>query len=371
MSQLLGISGTTMRVFPESQGLEDDDEDDDNTAHPQPQCKSHDSLSDSEVDNLGESMLFSLNPRHSYTEDEEMNNRIYTDKLAKHALELEEEAQEFKEPFYNNRMPDSLSEDEDHSWIRTYHLPVFQRVCMSQAAGVAPRGSCDSFRCSTGKHMGMDAFASWADARDPYLGYPEHSLGAEPHMLHEDAIRDRAPSLQLSHDVLREENTMLRKLIRSMQSSLESQACTVRRLERQVKAILAKGERETQELLSFVRKTEWSLQVMTQRALDAEKNVEKMKQEMFLLQEELENSKMENESLRAGQTTAGAVKNNIDIALQNLNKIITGANCYIRQLTHGAESLHFVAEVLQSTGKISEVEAKKRGMNSSLCGSYR
>ncbi|XP_010072281.1 PREDICTED: serologically defined colon cancer antigen 3-like [Pterocles gutturalis] len=328
-----------MRVFPESQGLEDDDEDDDNTAHPQPQCKSHDSLSDSEVDNLGESMLFSLNPRHSYTvKDEEMNNRIYTDKLAKHALELEEEAQEFKEPFYNNmEMPDSLSEDEDHSWIRTYHLPVFQRVCMSQAAGVAPRGSCDSFRCSTGKHMGMDAFASWADARDPYLGYPEHSLGAEPHMLHEDAIRDRElPSLQLSHDVLREENTMLRKLIRSMQSSLESQACTVRRLERQVKAILAKGERETQELLSFVRKTEWSLQ------------------------EELENSKMENESLRAGQTTdLGAVKNNIDIALQNLNKIITGANCYIRQLTHGAESLHFVAEVLQSTGKISEVEAKK------------
>ncbi|NXT19065.1 SDCG3 protein, partial [Syrrhaptes paradoxus] len=110
----------------------------------------------------------------------------------------------------------------------------------------------------------------------------------------------------------------------------------------------------------FARQTEWSLQVMTQRALDAEKNVEKMKQEMFLLQEELESSKVENESLRVGQTTnLGAVKNNIDVALQNLNKIITGANWYIRQLTDGVESLHFVAEVLQSTGKISEVEAKK------------
>ncbi|XP_010085846.1 PREDICTED: serologically defined colon cancer antigen 3 homolog [Pterocles gutturalis] len=207
----------------------------------------------------------------------------------------------------------------------------------------------------------MDAFASWAHSRDPYLGYPEHSWGVEPHMLHQDAIRDRElPSLQLSHDVLREENTMLRKLIRDMQSSLENQVCMAWKLERQVKAILAKGERETQQLQSFVWWTECSLQIMSQWAPEAEKNVEKLKQEIFLLLEELESSKVENESLKVGQTTSlGAVKNNIDFALQNLNKIVTGANWSIRQLTHGAESLHFVAEVLQSTSKIFGVEAAK------------
>ncbi|NWX90332.1 SDCG3 protein, partial [Nothocercus julius] len=109
----------------------------------------------------------------------------------------------------------------------------------------------------------------------------------------------------------------------------------------------------------LVQQTERSLQLMTQRALEAENNVEKLKREMFLLQGELENFKVENENLRAGQTTdLGAMKQNIDIALQNLHRIVTGANWSIRQLVSGTELLHFVAELLKSTGKISEVEAE-------------
>ncbi|NXF49827.1 SDCG3 protein, partial [Oceanites oceanicus] len=110
----------------------------------------------------------------------------------------------------------------------------------------------------------------------------------------------------------------------------------------------------------FAQLTEWNLQLMTQRALEAESNVEKLKQEIFILQGELESSKVENENLRAGQTTnVGAMKYNIDFALQNLHKIMMGANLSIRQLASGAESLRFVAEVLESTGKISEVETEK------------
>ncbi|NXD79499.1 SDCG3 protein, partial [Halcyon senegalensis] len=111
----------------------------------------------------------------------------------------------------------------------------------------------------------------------------------------------------------------------------------------------------------FVQQTEWSLQIMTQRALEAESKVEKLKQEIFILQGELESSKVENENLRASQMTdPGVVKHNIDFALQNLYKIIMSANWSIRQLTSGAQSLCFVAEVLKSTGKISEAEAEKK-----------
>ncbi|NXS56715.1 SDCG3 protein, partial [Brachypteracias leptosomus] len=110
----------------------------------------------------------------------------------------------------------------------------------------------------------------------------------------------------------------------------------------------------------FIQQTEWSLQLMTQWALEAEGKVEKLKQEIFVLQGELESSKAENDNLRAGQTTnLGAVKHNIDFALQSLNKIIMGTNWSIRQLSSEAKSLYFVAEVLKSTGKISEVEAEK------------
>ncbi|NXH10881.1 SDCG3 protein, partial [Bucco capensis] len=110
----------------------------------------------------------------------------------------------------------------------------------------------------------------------------------------------------------------------------------------------------------FVQQTERSLQQMTRRALDAESNMERLKQEIFFLREKLETSKAENENLRAGQTTdLGAVKHNIDIALQNLYKIIKGANWSIKQLISGAELLCFVAEVLKSTGNISEVGEKE------------
>ncbi|NXS97431.1 SDCG3 protein, partial [Jacana jacana] len=110
----------------------------------------------------------------------------------------------------------------------------------------------------------------------------------------------------------------------------------------------------------FVQQTKWNLQVMTQRALEAESNVEELKLEISFLQEELESSKVKTEDLKAGQITdLGAVKHNIAFALENLHKIIAGANLSIRQLALGAESLHFVAEVLESTGKISEAEGEK------------
>ncbi|NXI48776.1 SDCG3 protein, partial [Chloroceryle aenea] len=111
----------------------------------------------------------------------------------------------------------------------------------------------------------------------------------------------------------------------------------------------------------FVQQTEWSLQIMTQRALEAERKVEKLKHEIFILQGELESSKVQKENLRAGQMTDTEVmKHNIDFALQNIYKIIIGANWSIRQLTSGAESLYFVAEVLKSTGKFSEAEDEKK-----------
>lgn len=367
MSWLLNISRTTERVFARSQDLEDNDDDDDNDdefiypCHSVSQTKTYDSLGDSQVEDVGEPTSFSLNPRHSYVMKDRLKNRIYAQRLAKYTPELEEEAREIQEPVHKDaEMPGSLPEDEYRSWI--YHLPMRQRSHVLQTAGMAPCGSYNSFRHNAGKHLGVDAFASWARASDPYMGNPEHNKGAEPQLLHKETIRAREfLPLQMTYDVLKEENTMLRRALGIMKSSLKSQARTVQRLGRQLKAIQVKEERKTQELQSFVQQMEWSLQLMTQRALEAESNVEKLKQENFILQGELESSKAENKNLRAGQATdLGAVKRNIDFALQNLYKLIMGANWSIKQLTSGTQSLCFIAEVLKSTGNISEVEAEKK-----------
>lgn len=354
------------RICLGSQGLEDDDDNNDkfsyscHSLHPPTQCKSHDSLGDSQVEDLGEPIPLSLNLRHSYMVKDRVKNKMYAKRLAEHALELGEEAQEFQKRFYEDtETPGSLSKAECHSW--TNHLPVHQRLNALQTASTTPGGSYDSFQCSMGKDLGTDDSAPWAYANDPYLGHPEHTLGAEPHMLHEQTIEDReVPSLLLTHNVLRTENTKLKRVIRSMQSSLERQACTVQKLEKHLRARLATEERKAQELQYFVHQTEWSLSLMTQRAMEAESNVEKLKEEISVLQRELECSKAENKNLKAGQTMdMGAVKHNIDFALQNLHKILMGANWSISQLASGAQSLYFVAEVLRSTGRISKAEAEK------------
>uniref|UniRef100_A0A672TQR7 Uncharacterized protein n=1 Tax=Strigops habroptila TaxID=2489341 RepID=A0A672TQR7_STRHB len=189
-----------------------------------PMLSSYESLSDNQVEDLGEAIPFSLNSMHSHmVKDEGEKNRIYAEKLAEYAQELEEEAQESQTPFYKDmKRLGSLSEDEEHSWACRF--PVHQRSHILRTASMASCGSYDSFHCSTGNHLGIDAFVPWAHASDPYLGYPECTKGAEPHMLYEEAIGDRQfPSLQLTNDMLREENTMIRRVVKSMQSSMKSQ----------------------------------------------------------------------------------------------------------------------------------------------------
>uniref|UniRef100_A0A8C3IH16 Endosome-associated-trafficking regulator 1 n=1 Tax=Chrysemys picta bellii TaxID=8478 RepID=A0A8C3IH16_CHRPI len=87
-----------------------------------------------------------------------------------------------------------------------------------------------------------------------------------------------------------------------------------------------------------------------------------LKQEVSLLQVELESFKTENDMLRAGQSASlGAVQQNVDVALQNLHRVIANAHLSIKQLVSGTEMLHFVADLLKSIDKISEVKKEDDG----------
>ncbi|XP_015718622.1 endosome-associated-trafficking regulator 1-like [Coturnix japonica] len=366
MPRPLSISESMERACTEQQSLEEDDDDDNDNeefgytcplAHPPPPCMS---LGDG--DELGDAE-FSFKPGHHCTvKDDGEKNKIYAKRLARHALELKENAQEFEEPFYKDtEMSGSQYEEEDSSRSRTYHLPVHQRKHTSRAANMSPCGSYDTYQHGTGKHTGKDAFSLWAQSSDTYLSSMEHTSGAEPHRWHEESVGDReVSSLRVSYRELWEENNKLHRMVRSMQGSLESQAHSMRSLERRLKASLAKEERRAQGLQTLNQQTERSLQLMTQRAMEAENHVEKLKQEMLLLQGELESSKVKNENLKAGQSVdSEVVKHNVDFALKNLQKIIAGANWSIKQLVAGTESLNFVTEILKSTGKISDAKAEE------------
>ncbi|XP_068011986.1 endosome-associated-trafficking regulator 1 [Melanerpes formicivorus] len=161
---------------------------------------------------------------------------------------------------------------------------------------------------------------------------------------------------QPSYEELKEENASLRSKINKLQMLSETQADKMKKLERKLEENKIKEEKEAQDLEAMVQHVEQNLQLMTKRAVKAENSAAKLKQENALLQVQLKNYKTENEALRLGQSSSlAAVKQNAELALQNLLTVITNSQSSIKQLVSGAESLQLVADLLKSIDRISEV----------------
>lgn len=175
---------------------------------------------------------------------------------------------------------------------------------------------------------------------------------------HGESLGDRhLRTLQISYEALKEENSKLRRKLSEVQSFSETQTEMVRTLERKLEAKMAKEESDFHDLESVVQQVEQSLELMTKRAVKAENSVVKLKQEVSLLQAQVSSFRQENEALRSGQgASLTVVKQNTDVALQNLRVVINSAHASIKQLVSGAETLNLVAEILKSIDRISEVK---------------
>ncbi|KAM6372352.1 endosome-associated-trafficking regulator 1 isoform 1-T1 [Pluvialis apricaria] len=230
--------------------------------------------------------------------------------------------------------PASPGEAEEEEWSGSYHPLAVEQAHLAAAAPTSP--SAGSFFCEgTGLAGGEDSSAA--------------SLGALPgpgfHSLR-----------QPSYEELKEENASLRSKINKLQVFSETQADKMRKLEKKLEENKIKEEKEAQDLEAMVQHVEQNLQLMTKRAVKAENNATKLKQENALLQVQLKNYQMENEALRSGQLASlAAVKQNADLALQNLLTVITNSRTSIKQLVSGAESLQLVADLLKSIDRISEL----------------
>uniref|UniRef100_A0A8C9MLT7 Endosome-associated-trafficking regulator 1 n=1 Tax=Serinus canaria TaxID=9135 RepID=A0A8C9MLT7_SERCA len=351
MPQPFRIFGLMMMVYPESQGLQGDDDndggDDDSEVSgnchsdiPSPLCKSSHSTDENKTADLGEPTCFPTLGDSYMVKDKQVG-------LAKHALELEEGDQEFQEPFYKDMgMSDSLDGDEQPSL--NYHLPEHQRLPAPQKAGTAPSGFHDSFQHSSGQHLGTEVAATQGHASEHYVGHPESTTGVQPHVLREEDGEDRESlSLQPAYDSLWQENSMLRS--ENEMNNLKRQVCMVASLQDQLKTSQSEREREVQELQSLVQETECHVQIMTQRALNAETNMERLKQKIFILQGQLERCKLENENLRTDW--AGSSEAQLRLHQAKPPRAPNGQRC-LPQAVSPSEMLPIVTEVLESTRKI-------------------
>nr|XP_056702530.1 endosome-associated-trafficking regulator 1-like [Euleptes europaea] len=307
------------------------------------------------------------NKSHCTGRQHEPKNRSYRKKMARPTLALEEVSLtpeqlglslEFQGPLYQEAVVVENLSDDDDDWRERYPPSAYDKVHLSRMSNVAPY---NPYSYNSPSHEGIEAFSSWPfSGNEPRDGCPTHTKVAESYAPCEEPIENvEYTSSHLSYDELKEENSMLRRKIKRIQNFSESQTQMVRNLERKLQATVNKEEKEAQDLEALVQQAEHSLQFMTQRALKAENDLEKIKQEMCFLQAELSCYKMENESLRSGQSSnMGAVKHHIDVALQNLLRVTNHAHATIHQLVFGTETLTLVADLLKSVGRMSEIETE-------------
>nr|XP_017457727.1 endosome-associated-trafficking regulator 1-like isoform X2 [Rattus norvegicus] len=307
----------------------------------------------------------------SLSKEDTATSRIYPKEASRHPLGLDHNSPvsqpmgyglEYQQPFFEDpTRASNLEEDEEDGWSRAY-LPsaVEQTHSMRATQNSSPCGTYLSFFSNASELAGPESLPPWTLSDTDSRLSPASPAG-NPNVdfaAHEESLGDRhLRTLQLSYEALKDENSKLRRKLSEVQSFSETQTKMVRTLERKLEAKMIKEESDFHDLESVVQQVEQNLELMTKRAVKAENHVMKLKQEVNLLQAQLSNFKRENEALRSGQgASLTVVKQNTDVALQNLHVVMNSAHASIKQLVSGAETLNLVAEILKSIDRITEVK---------------
>ncbi|XP_023982088.1 endosome-associated-trafficking regulator 1 isoform X2 [Physeter macrocephalus] len=303
---------------------------------------------------------------------ENTDSRIYSKEATRHSLELDRNSPtsqtvgyglEYQQPFFEDPTGagDLLDEDEDEGWDGAYLPSTVEQTHSSRvAASTSPCSTYVSFFSNPSELAGPESLPPCALSDSDSRVSPAGSPGADC-TVHGESLGDRhLRTLQMSYEALKDENSKLRRKLTEVQSFSETQTEMVRTLERKLEAKMIKEESDYHDLESAVQQVERNLERMTKRAVKAENHVLKLKQEISLLQAQVSNFKRENEALRSGQgASLTVVKQNTDVALQNLRVVMNNAHASIKQLVSGAETLNLVAEILKSIDRISEIKDQR------------
>lgn len=309
----------------------------------------------------------------SLSKDDTSNTRIYPKEASRRSLGLDPGSPstqsvgfglDYQQPFFEDLTGagDLLEdEDEEDGWNGAYLPSSVEQTCSSRATtSTSPCGTYLSFFSTPSELAGPESLPPWTvsdtDSRMSPAS-PSRSPGMD-FTAHRESLGDRQlRTLQMSYEALKDENSKLRRKLNEIQSFSETQTEMVRTLERKLEAKMIKEESDYHDLESVVQQVKQNLELMTKRAAKAENQVTKLRQEVNLLQAQVSDFKQENEALRSGQgASLTVVKQNTDVALQNLRMVMSSAHASIKQLVSGAETLNLVAEILKSIDRISEIK---------------
>ncbi|XP_060106643.1 endosome-associated-trafficking regulator 1 [Heteronotia binoei] len=270
------------------------------------------------------------------------------DSLSPKALGLSLECQEsfFSDPMTTS----SLLEDEEDEWSGTYQPFAVEEAHLARVLSVSLSSTFDSFYCDSSD---LPTPSPWqlkeSDCyqNDP-LGKGDRGLSLDEETVEDGFYQPMKPS----YEELKQDNSKLKNKISCLQAFCEAQANRVKELERILEDHKLKEAKETRDLEAMVQQVEENLQLMTKRAVKAENSVVKLKQENAQLQVQMKNHQREKEAVKS---SLAAMKQNADVALQNLLATVTKSHSSIKQLLSGAEGLQLVADLLKSVDRFSEI----------------
>uniref|UniRef100_A0A8C5PFM0 Endosome-associated-trafficking regulator 1 n=1 Tax=Leptobrachium leishanense TaxID=445787 RepID=A0A8C5PFM0_9ANUR len=244
---------------------------------------------------------------------------------------------DYEEPFFKDPTIDHLEEDaeeeEDDDWSAAYHPLAVERTHGARGCPLPHVAYEESYDLSTSDLSGCEQFKTWDFAGQDSPSSSGYRSKADPQAnSHNDSTDDlRLHTLQIGYEKVLEENGQLRRNLSELADINKAQAEKVKDLERKLEERILEEQKEAQDLESMVQQVEQNLQMMTKRAAKAESNVTRLKQEVALLQVQLGTYKAENEALRRGETAGmNAVKQNANLALENLHKAVSGARGSIK-----------------------------------------
>lgn len=286
----------------------------------------------------------------SLSKEDTTTSRIYPKEASRHPLGLEHSSPasqlmgyglESQQPFFEDpTRASNLEEDEDDGWNITYLPSAVDQTHSSRDTQDSP--PCDtylSFFSNSSELACPESLPPWTLSDTDSRISPASPAGSPnaDFAAHEESLGDRhLRTLQISYEALKDENSKLRRKLNEVQSFSETQTEMVRTLERKLEAKMIKEESDFHDLESVVQQVEQNLELMTAQ---------------------LSNLRRENEALRSGQgASLSVVKQNTDVALQNLHLVMNSAHASIKQLVSGADTLNLVAEILKSIDRISEVK---------------
>jgi len=150
----------------------------------------------------------------------------------------------------------------------------------------------------------------------------------------------------------------LKKKLKDKQQIISEQSTYIKQLEKTIKDLKKKEDTENKALEAIIQQVEENLVKTTERAVESERNADKLKQEIKQLKIQVLNLTGENQLLKNAHTNGDLVK--LAHFSNQINNAASQAETSLKQLLSGVETLKLIAANIESFDKIREISAENK-----------